>query len=99
MAGTKEGAAKAVKTNLERHGADFYARIGKKGGEKGHTGGFASMTPARRSACGRKGGLISTRKGIKNGQGKSKLRDRKKPVAEAEVEVKKRRSIFPWRNK
>ncbi len=33
MSGTKAGGMKAAKTNLERHGKGFYARIaGKKGG-------------------------------------------------------------------
>ena len=37
MSGTKAGGMKAAKTNLERHGADFYKRIGQKGGQNGHT--------------------------------------------------------------
>lgn len=69
MAGTKAGGLKAAQTNLERHGSDFYARIGAKGGSNGHTGGFAS-NPALARVAGRKGGRISTRKGIKNGEGK-----------------------------
>ena len=32
MAGTREGAAKAKITVLERHGDDFYKRIGRLGG-------------------------------------------------------------------
>lgn len=98
MVGTKAGGLKASQTNRERHGEDFYARIGKKGGENGHTGGFAADHALARAA-GRKGGLKSSRKGIKTGQGKTKPRNRKKPVVETKVEVKKRRSIFPWRNK
>lgn len=66
MAGTKLGGLKAAATNKLRHGADFYAQIGKKGGKKGHTGGFASMTPEQVKACGAKGGAISKR-------GKSKV--------------------------
>lgn len=60
MSGTKAGGMKAAKTNLERHGSDFYKRIGKKGGQNGHTGGFAAN---RALACiaGRKGGRISRR--------------------------------------
>lgn len=42
MAGTKFGAAKAKLTIYERHGADFYQRIGAKGGNNGKTGGFAT---------------------------------------------------------
>lgn len=40
MSGTKAGGLKAKKTNLERQGADWYSRIGSKGGKNGHTGGF-----------------------------------------------------------
>lgn len=42
MAGTKDGGRRAAATNKERHGKDFYARIGSRGGKNGHTGGFAS---------------------------------------------------------
>lgn len=40
MSGTKEGGKKAAQTNLLKHGKDFYREIGRKGGKKGHTGGF-----------------------------------------------------------
>jgi hypothetical protein len=40
MAGTKTGGRNAAATNKAKYGADFYARIGRKGGVKGHTGGF-----------------------------------------------------------
>lgn len=40
MAGTKAGGIKAAKSNKERHGEDFYSRIGRRGGSRGHTGGF-----------------------------------------------------------
>lgn len=69
MSGTKAGGIKSRDANLARHGEDFYHRIGKKGGLNGHTGGFAS-NPALASIAGRRGGRISTRKGIKNGEGK-----------------------------
>ena len=42
MAGTKRGGEKAALRNRERHGADFYVRIGKLGGRQSRTGGFAS---------------------------------------------------------
>lgn len=42
MAGNKEGGRRAALTNKERHGSDFYAKIGAKGGRNSHTGGFAS---------------------------------------------------------
>ena len=42
MAGTKDGGRRAAATNKQRHGKDFYARIGARGGKNGHTGGFAS---------------------------------------------------------
>ncbi len=60
MAGTKAGAAKAKQTNMAKHGADFYARIGRKGGQNGHTGGFAANHDLARIA-GAKGGRISRR--------------------------------------
>ena len=61
MPGTKAGGLKAKKTNLERHGDDFYRKIGKKGGQNGHTGGFAA-NPALARIAGAKGGRISKRR-------------------------------------
>ena len=69
MAGTKEGAKKARQKNIELYGEDFYSRIGAKGGRNGHTGGFAA-NPALARVAGKRGGLKSSRKGIKNGERK-----------------------------
>ena len=69
MAGSKAGGKRAAQTNKERHGEDFYQRIGKlsnasweKNGRKPR--GFAA-NPERARAAGRKGGATSrrTRKG------------------------------------
>ena len=60
MAGTIEGGRKAAATNKLKHGSDYYARIGARGGKNGHTGGFAANHDLAREA-GRKGGLISKR--------------------------------------
>lgn len=60
MAGTKEGGRKAAKTNLKKHGKDFYSRIGTMGGRNGHTGGFAA-NPELAKIAGRKGGKKSKR--------------------------------------
>lgn len=60
MAGTKAGGLKAAAKNKEKHGSDFYSRIGKKGGQNGRTGGFAT-NPELAKIAGRKGGLISRR--------------------------------------
>lgn len=61
MAGTKIGGMKAAATNKAKHGSDFYAKIGAKGGKNGHTGGFAANPSLAREA-GRKGGMISRRR-------------------------------------
>lgn len=60
MAGTKAGGAKASATNRARYGESFYKVIGRKGGQNGNTGGFASDPELARRA-GRKGGKISRR--------------------------------------
>ena len=60
MAGTKAGGQKAAATNKTKHGSDFYAKIGAKGGKKGHTGGFFANRELARQA-GAKGGRISRR--------------------------------------
>lgn len=71
MPGTKTGGLKARQTNLEKYGKDFYKIIGSKGGQNGHTGGFAS-NPALARIAGAKGGRISRRTGVTTGQGKEK---------------------------
>lgn len=71
MSGTKAGGLKAAEKNLEQYGKDFYRMIGSKGGQNGHTGGFAS-NPDLARAAGAKGGRISRRTGVTNGQGKEK---------------------------
>ncbi|OYX53043.1 hypothetical protein B7Y92_04170 [Candidatus Saccharibacteria bacterium 32-50-13] len=59
MAGTKAGGLKAREKNLSRD-PNFYAKIGRKGGMNGHTGGFAANPELARIA-GAKGGRISRR--------------------------------------
>lgn len=69
MAGTKAGGMKARATNLAKYGNNFYANIGRKGGQNGHTGGFASdkvgadgLTGYERAVvAGAKGGTLSKR--------------------------------------
>ena len=66
MAGTYAGAIKARDANYEKHGKDFYKKIGSKGGKKGHTGGFFANRELAKKA-GQKGGRISKRgKAVKN---------------------------------
>lgn len=71
MSGTKIGGQKAAKKNRERYGDDFYRMIGSKGGQNGHTGGFAA-NPALARIAGAKGGRVSRRTGVTTGQGKEK---------------------------
>ena len=59
MAGTKIGGMKAAKKNLAKD-PNFYVKIGRKGGQNGHTGGFAANPQLARIA-GAKGGRISRR--------------------------------------
>ena len=60
MSGNRKGGLKAAATNKAKHGADFYQRIGAKGGSNGHTGGFAA-NPELAKKAGAKGGRISRR--------------------------------------
>ena len=69
MAGTTKGGKSAAATNKAKYGPDFYAKIGRTGGRKGTTGGFASnkvgadgLTGRQRAAvAGLIGGRISRR--------------------------------------
>ena len=75
MAGTEIGGQRAAVTNKAKHGADFYKRIGAKGGAIGTTGGFAYKEPCgcelikeehHKARCaGKLGGTKSKRKGKK----------------------------------
>ncbi len=60
MSGTKSGGLKAAQTNRLKYGDDYYSRMGRKGGQMGHTGGFAA-NPAFARIAGAKGGRISRR--------------------------------------
>ncbi len=60
MAGTKAGGRAAAATNKAKYGADFYSKIGAKGGTLGKTGGFYANRELARIA-GAKGGRISRR--------------------------------------
>lgn len=60
MAGTKIGGRNAAASNKLKYGADFYARIGRKGGQNSRTGGFYANRELA-SQAGMKGGRISRR--------------------------------------
>lgn len=60
MAGTVAGGRKAAITNKKKHGNNFYAEIGRKGGKNGHTGGFAA-NPELAKIAGSIGGKKSKR--------------------------------------
>ena len=73
MAGTKAGGLKAAQTNKDIHGADFYQRVGSKGGKvKSPTKGFGTPTHCAcdlveythtiAECAGKVGGTISRRK-------------------------------------
>ncbi len=64
MAGTKAGGMKAAATNKAKYGDGFYQGIGRRGGQNGHTGGFAADRELAVRA-GRKGGRVSKR-GVKS---------------------------------
>lgn len=63
MAGTAKGGRAAAEKNKQKHGADFYARIGRMGGKRSNTGGFAAGEEGRKRAShyGAIGGAISRR--------------------------------------
>lgn len=67
MPGTIAGGKKARETNYQRHGKDFYRRIGSLGGRviTDKPKGFAANIELAREA-GRKGGKISRRGAAKD---------------------------------
>lgn len=95
MSGTKAGGQKAAKTNMERHGKDYYARMGSKGGSAPHFSprGFAANPKLAREA-GKIGGLISRRTGVANGEGKTKPKAKKPVKKETVKEEPKKKGLF-----
>lgn len=79
MSGTLAGGKLAAKTNKERYGNDWYARIGSIGGKNGHTGGFAA-DPERARRAGAIGGKRSKR-------GPAKKKKVENEVAQEETSV------------
>ena len=63
MAGTAAGGRLAAQKNKHKHGADFYARIGRMGGQRITSGGFAAGKEGRERArhFGSIGGSVSRR--------------------------------------
>ena len=64
MAGTAKGGCLAASQNKKKYGSDFYSRIGKMGGQRGTTGGFAAGEEGRKRASqyGAVGGSKSRRR-------------------------------------
>jgi len=63
MSGNSKGGVKATHTTKQRHGDDFYVKIGALGGSKSRNGGFAQNRELAREA-GRIGGKRSRRGAI-----------------------------------
>ena len=74
MVMTKAGGPKVRKTIEEKYGKDFWSKIGRKGGKATGMKGFA-LNPELAKVAGSKGGKISTRAGVKNGEGKKRVEE------------------------
>ncbi len=61
MSAHRARSLRTAEANKNRHGADFYRRIGKLGGSKCVPKGFARMSPEKLSAVSAKGVSISKR--------------------------------------
>ncbi|HSX45754.1 MAG TPA: hypothetical protein VLG27_01985 [Candidatus Saccharimonadia bacterium] len=64
MAGTARGGRLAAEKNKKKYGKDFYKKIGQRGGQRSHNGGFAAGEEGRKRASywGAIGGSISRRR-------------------------------------
>ena len=62
MPGTKEGSNRALETIYERHGANFFNRIGKQGGAVKNTRKGFGTRRDNAVTGGRKGGLERARR-------------------------------------
>lgn len=75
MSGTKAGGKKCAATNKRKYGDNWYAEIGRKGGQVKTPKGFALNHQLARQA-GRKGGLTSSKSPILS------LEERRQEIAE-----------------
>lgn len=102
MSGNKIGGAKAAKTNKERHGEGFYARIGAMGGHNGKTGGFASNKVGKDGLTGQeRAKLVGAIGGLKSKRGPAKNSGNSTRSKKCQTEVKtpehgKSESIHLW---
>lgn len=89
MSGNREGGKKAAIVNKERHGADYYKRIGALGGSKSHpeTRPF-TKNPELARIAGSKGGRVSRR-----GPAKRKTAPH---ITNEEVEETKQKGRWKW---
>jgi len=73
MAGNKLGGKLAAQTNKKRHGKNFYAVIGAKGGKVSSKGGFASNKVGEDGLTGKeRAKLVGARGGAVSRRGKAK---------------------------
>lgn len=98
MSGTITGGIKASQTNKERHGSDFYKRIGSKGGKRGKTGGFASNPELARTA-GAKGGRTSARGLALKHMSDEQLSEREKRMELHKLVLSYKRSVDYYSNR
>lgn len=72
MKSTEERKTSVRDTLVERYGEDYWRRIGKKGGQVCCEKGFA-LNHELAVRAGRIGGRMSSRSGVKNGEGKEHI--------------------------
>lgn len=68
MPGTIEGGRKAAATNKAKYGDEFYSSIGRKGGKRSSTGGFASLKVGKDGLTGAERAKLAGAKGGKLGK-------------------------------
>lgn len=95
--GYEEANRKWRETMEAKHGSasEFMAKIGRKGGQNGHTGGFAANRELAKIA-GAKGGKISTRKGIPNKNGSAKKKGTPPHLTDEDIKVAKKKKGWVW---
>lgn len=96
MSGNREGGKKAAATNKARHGKDWYAKIGQKGGRNGHTGGFASNTIGKDGLTGperaKKWGAVGGAKGKRGPSKKNAIPH----LADDDIQKAKKKKGWVW---
>lgn len=83
MSGTVSGGKKAAQKNITLHGKDFYREIGRKGGKRSTTGGFASQKVGKDGLTGaERASIVSAKRWTQSKRTPSSIKELRERITE-----------------